>query len=83
MIDLRDLRLRDRDRDLRDALFVANLRTFLAYLLQAWKIWWRTKNDKYEVWTKSCSEYKQACEKICKITLCPLELFFSVHQALI
>ena len=33
----------------RDAIFVANLRTFLAYLLQAKKIWWRTENDKYEV----------------------------------
>ena len=29
--------------------FVVNLRTFLAYLLQAKIIWWRTKNDKYEV----------------------------------
>ena len=35
----------------RDAIFVANLRTFLVYLLQAKKIWWRTENDKYEVCT--------------------------------
>ena len=35
----------------RDAFFVANLRTLLAYLSQALKIWWRTKNDKYEVWS--------------------------------
>ena len=37
----------------RDAIFVANLRTFLAYLLQAKKIWWRTENDKYEVWGRN------------------------------
>ena len=34
----------------REAIFVANLRTCFVYFLQAWKIWWSTKNDKYQVW---------------------------------
>ena len=33
-----------------DAIFVANLHTLLAYLLQVKKIWWCSENDKYEVW---------------------------------
>ena len=37
----------------REAIFVANLRTFLAYFFAGQKVWWRTKKDKYEVWQKS------------------------------
>ena len=32
----------------REAIFVANSRTFLAYFFSGQKIWWRTKKDKYQ-----------------------------------
>ena len=47
----------------RDAIFVANLRTFLAYLLQVKKIWWRTENDKYEVWSRLRLTRRKSAEK--------------------
>ena len=31
--------------------FCCKFTHFFAYFLQTWKIWWRTKNDKYQVWT--------------------------------
>ena len=38
----------------REAIFVANLRTFLAYFFAGQKVWWRTKKDKYNV----CSSFR-------------------------
>ena len=37
----------------REAIFVANLRTFFGVLFAGQKVWWRTKKDKYQVWSRS------------------------------